>query len=81
MYILKHCCPCATAHDCRSTHGTVLCLNINMLCCAVLCCAVSEKTEHLSKLLECVKWRVMGYKGDDADGQPLVHQVLAGREL
>jgi hypothetical protein len=49
-----------------------------VLCCAVVCCdvsPVSEKTEHLSKLLECVKWRVMGYKGDDADGQPLTHPV------
>jgi len=50
-------------------------------CCVVPYCAVSEKTAHLSKLLECVKWRVMGYQGDDADGQPLVHQVHAGREL
>lgn len=36
---------------------------------------MSEKTAHLSKLLEAAKWRVMGYKGDDADGQPLVHPV------
>jgi hypothetical protein len=37
--------------------------------------SVSEKTAHLSKLLESMKWRVMGYKGDDADGQPLTHPV------
>lgn len=37
--------------------------------------AVAEKNAHLSKLLESVKWRVMGYKGDDADGQPLAHPV------
>lgn len=48
-----------------------------MACCGVLRAfpAVSEKTAHLSKLLEAAKWRVMGYKGDDADGQPLVHPV------
>lgn len=38
---------------------------------------MSEKSAHLSKLLEPVKWRVMGYKGDDADGQPLSHPVCA----
>lgn len=57
----------------------MLCHGHTMLCYAVLChammCAVSEKTEHLTKLLETVKWRVMGYKGDDADGQPLTHPV------
>jgi hypothetical protein len=37
--------------------------------------AVSEKAAHLTKLLECVKWRVRGYKGDGADGQPLGHPV------
>ena len=37
--------------------------------------AVAEKNAHLSKLLESVKWHVMGYKGDDADGQPLAHPV------
>lgn len=42
---------------------------------ALLCGAVSEKSAHLSKLLESVKWRVKGYKGDDAEGQPLAHPV------
>jgi hypothetical protein len=36
---------------------------------------VAEKSAHLGKLLESVKWRVMGFKGDDADGQPLAHPV------
>jgi hypothetical protein len=51
--------------------------DIRLVLHAVLCCAVSEKSAHLSKLLEPVKWRVMGYKGDDADGQPLSHPVSA----
>lgn len=46
-----------------------------LLCTHAALPAVSEKSAHLIKLLESVKWRVMGYKGDDADGQPLAHPV------
>lgn len=35
---------------------------------------VNEKTAHLSMLLEDMKWRVTGYKGE-ADGQPLSSKV------
>jgi hypothetical protein len=38
---------------------------------------VSEKTAHLSMLLEGMKWRVMGYKGE-AEGQPLSSKVRHG---
>jgi hypothetical protein len=36
---------------------------------------VSEKAAYLAKLLVRMQWRVHGYKGDDADGQPLTHPV------
>lgn len=35
---------------------------------------VSEKTDHMSKLLADVKWRVQGYQGD-TEGQPLSNKV------
>lgn len=60
--------------------GAGLLIWSTVLCCAVhyvAAPAVSEKSQHLSKLLEPVRWRVKGYKGDDADGQPLSHPVRA----
>lgn len=40
---------------------------------------VSEKTDHMSRLLADVKWRVQGYQGD-TEGQPLANKV-SGRPV
>jgi hypothetical protein len=39
---------------------------------------VSEKTAHLSMLLEDMRWRVTGYKGE-TEGQPLSSKVGGSR--
>jgi hypothetical protein len=39
---------------------------------------VSEKTAHLSMLLEGMKWRVTGYRGE-TEGQPLSSKVSRAR--
>jgi hypothetical protein len=71
--------PSQNTHDCRRLRTLCVVLYRAVPCCDVLCTrlypAVSEKSAHLGKLLEGAKWRVMGYKGDDSDGQPLVHPV------